>query len=221
MASSGIKIEFSLPLTAQENMDEDSRRLFALSQGDLPHLRFLAWKRPSLTYGYFVKPEEWLHLDRLSEAGWDIGRRPTGGGILFHTHDVAFSLLIPKGHPFLFKSTLENYHFIHQIVQRALRVSSSLTACFEKGSMFCMAKPTVYDVVVEGKKVVGAAERRVREGLLHQVTVACEPANVPLLSRFLKDPEIVTQIEQTTYPLNLPYSVLRERLTSSFQLAFT
>src|SRR5262245_31418114 len=76
MASSGIRIEFSLPLTAQENMDEDLRRLFALSQGDLPQLRFYAWKKPSLTYGYFVKPEEWLHLDRLLEEGWDIGRRP-------------------------------------------------------------------------------------------------------------------------------------------------
>ena len=39
-----------------------------------------------------------------------------------------------------------------------------------------MAKPTPFDLVIEGKKVGGAAQRRTRKGLLHQGSLSvCPP----------------------------------------------
>ncbi len=37
---------------------------------------------------------------------------------------------------------------------------------------FCMAKPTKYDVMWEGRKVAGAAQRKTKKGFLHQGSIA-------------------------------------------------
>ncbi len=37
---------------------------------------------------------------------------------------------------------------------------------------FCMAKPTKYDVMIQGKKVGGAAQRKTRHGFLHQGSIS-------------------------------------------------
>jgi lipoate---protein ligase len=37
---------------------------------------------------------------------------------------------------------------------------------------FCMAKPTKYDVMWDGRKVAGAAQRKTKKGYLHQGTIA-------------------------------------------------
>ena len=42
----------------------------------------------------------------------------------------------------------------------------------EHSQHFCMAKPTKYDVMIDGRKVGGGAQRRTKHGFLHQGTLA-------------------------------------------------
>ena len=37
---------------------------------------------------------------------------------------------------------------------------------------FCMAKPTKYDLIWQGRKIAGAAQRKTRSGFLHQGTIS-------------------------------------------------
>ncbi|MCB1113979.1 MAG: hypothetical protein KDK62_04415 [Chlamydiia bacterium] len=214
------QVEELTPLSAQANMDYDHERLLALTPNDAPRLSFYQWEKPSITYGYFTKPESWLDIDALERAGYSLGKRPTGGGVIFHTDDVAFSVLIPKGHPKLSENTLENYRLVNSVVMQAVSKALDLAPEFlaesTPTSSFCMAEPTIYDVMAGGKKVGGAAQRRGKQGLLHQGTIALSVPSEATLKAFIKDSAIVDKIISTTYPLR----VSREKLLKDLKDAF-
>ena len=141
----------------------------------------------------------------------DVARRPTGGGLIAHTTDLAFSLLLPANHPAFSTNTLENYAFINGIVADVVRqfLSSSvpveLLPCCSSGGKsllpFCMADPTAYDVMIEGKKVAGGAQRRTKYGYLHQGTISLSIPEEGFLKAILKDAAIADLMQQNTYPL--------------------
>lgn len=180
-----------------------------LAEIDQPTLHLYTWERPSLTYGYFIKPEEHLDLAVLQEAGLDLARRPTGGGIVFHTHDLAFSVLLPKGHPACGSNTLERYHWVNSRVLEAIESGRQKGADLctiepdEPRTMaaFCMARPTHYDVMWEGRKVGGAAQRKKPQGLLHQGTICLQVPPMALLEGALLDPKVAAAMQRWSAPI--------------------
>lgn len=177
-----LKICYPKPLTmkwevldtgtrsAEENMRIDADLLENLSDHAILHL--YDWETPSLTYGHFIKPEKYLDLDKISAA-----RRPTGGGIVFHTADLAFSVLVPKTST----NTLDNYNYINSFVLEAVKkffekggdlLQNEPVAPDEASKNFCYAKPTKYDVMLGNRKVAGAAQRQTKRGFLHQGSIA-------------------------------------------------
>ena len=180
--------------SAKENMELDAKLLDSLRPEDEPILHLYEWETDAATYGYFIKLEQFVDREKARARGVDFARRPTGGGILFHLFDLAFSVLVPSGHKGYFKDTLDNYAFVNKYVQKAVRKflnkSSILlpeepTPLSEKARSFCYAKPTIYDVMIGERKVAGAAQRRKRQGYLHQGSVALAPPNEELLSAIL------------------------------------
>src|SRR5579872_4776074 len=85
---------------ADVNMAIDAELLESLESRREPLLHLYEWKDRSATYGYFVKPEEYLDLAAVKRRGLNLARRPTGGGIIFHEWDLAFSVLVPEKSPF-------------------------------------------------------------------------------------------------------------------------
>lgn len=143
-------------------MEKDRSLLGDLAERKKPLLHLYQFAGKSATYGHFLKPEQFFDLDQVKEKGLDLARRPTGGGVIFHLWDLAFSVLVPA-HSLLFsENTMENYAIVNRpvlaAVQDFLRVSGGeLTP--QDGEIlgpgcahFCMAKPTKYDVLLEGKK---------------------------------------------------------------------
>ena len=74
----------------------------------------------------------------------------------------------------------ESYEAIHRIVA-ALLPGAELASADSTANAACFARPVVYDVLVSGAKVAGAAQRRTRHGLLHQGSIqgAHFPADFP------------------------------------------
>jgi lipoate-protein ligase A len=199
------------PLSVLEVMQKDEFLLQQLSPRS-SILHFYEWKTPSLTYGYFIQPEQHLAIDKLHENGFQIARRPTGGGIIFHIADFAFSLLIPECHPSLSLKPLDNYRWINQHVAEVIQQVDPLCPTpsllpfknpIQKESFlpFCMAKPTPYDILIEEKKVGGAAQRRTRKGLLHQASISLFLPSLPLLSTLIKDSRIIEAMHMQGYYL--------------------
>lgn len=193
--------------TAEKNMLIDHDLLEGLTDEAILH--FYDWERPSITHGYFIKPENWLHLDKLHELGIDIARRPTGGGIVFHLWDLAFSFLMPSSHPNFCSNALDNYRYVNDIVLKAVKefnttekllslIDRDKEARFLFSSKFCMARPTKYDLMFEGKKIAGAAQRKKLQGYLHQGTISIASPDIEILKSTLKDSLIYQEMLSNT-----------------------
>lgn len=210
------------PKSAEWNMRADEEALSSLTSSSQPMLRFYEWSEPSATYGYFLNPSDYFNAGGVQKHSLALARRPTGGGVIFHTDDLAFSLIVPSSHPFYSLDPLHSYHVINACVLLAIKAFytassfSHMHPCSRGG--FCMAKPTKYDLLLEGKKVGGAAQRKTKQGLLHQGSLyLAHPA-----SEFLQDvikggKQIVEEMRQASHPLGLHLKAkLKEELILGF-----
>lgn len=188
--------------SAEENMCTDAALLENLGAYQDPILHLYEWERPSVTYGLLTNPLDFLKVEEAKKWGIDLAKRPTGGGIIFHLWDYAFSVLVPASSPYFSENTLENYAFINNRVLDAIKnyfssslelISSDAVAKDPFCERFCMAKPTKYDVVFQGKKVAGAAQRRTKNGFLHQGSIALCLPNKEVLSSVLYQESLVME----------------------------
>ena len=181
-------------------MGQDAALLQNLAQSAEPILHLYDWQKPSLTYGYFLAPEKFLCTRALERYDIEAARRPTGGGVTLHLGDLAFSLLVPKDHPFYSANTLDCYYAVNTKVKEAFTsfFGSQFAFSFvrketEEGGVarhFCMANPTKYDVVVGNQKIGGAAQRKTRFGFLHQGTISLGLLEKTFLEELLLQKEV-------------------------------
>ncbi len=152
------------PASPARNMAIDEALLREVRE---PVLRVYEWNVPSVSLGYFQPAA--LAGERL------FVRRYTGGGFVDHARDVTYTIVLPRTHPWMELSAPESYRHIHRGVQAALAacgIESQMTpAAPTVESDACFAKPVRFDIVDAGRKLSGAAQRRTREGVLHQGSI--------------------------------------------------
>lgn len=176
-------------------MQEDMHALESEAYGDKVALHLYRW--PScISYGILLDPQEWLDEMSCTRLNLPLVKRPTGGGIIYHIHDLSFGLIVPKSHPAAHLSTLERYYAVNMCVVEAMsaftktkKIALQSSACSEnrKEERFCLAHATQYDLVVDGLKVGGAAQRRLKTGFLHQGSVTLHLPELELLESTLRD----------------------------------
>jgi len=107
----------------------------------------------------------------------DLVRRWTGGGIVFHGGDLTYSVIIPASDPSFAQSSHAIYRAVHRALCDALQAAGRVAELAEAGTResdhfgACFANPVPADVMLDGRKIAGAAHRRTRRGLLHQGSV--------------------------------------------------
>lgn len=141
-------------------------------------LRFYNWtSAPAVTFGYaqFVS-EVRRTLSAQSFAG-DYTRRPTGGGVVFHTDDLTFSLVFSfPGRP------AEIYRQLHtaiwaqldragvggRVVDTVLPAAAYAPSSNHQASA-CFIRPVENDLLAaDGRKMLGGAIRRFGTTVLYQ-----------------------------------------------------
>ena len=189
-------------------------------------LHFYQWRSCSFSYGHFIKPQLLLDTEKAMAEGIEFAKRPTGGGILFHGADFAFSFLAACDHSLYGSNQLESYKKINHLTQLALqpfvpaKIEQHLAeANFikKKSPTFCWAEPTIYDLMVDGQKLAGAAQRRKKWGLLQQTSILYQPLEHGLLDLIL-DPVLQKKC-LVSWQLNLKPSQLKNRLYEIFTAA--
>lgn len=133
-------------------------------------LRFYQWDQPTVSLGYFQP-----HAAGNPFQGLPLVRRPTGGDLLIHHHELTYALALPD--PLIRCKPEEVACLIHRVIARALRDWGVKTDCQPEKSrlpageapegVLCFLHPAPGDVMVLGSKVVGSAQRR-RGGALIQ-----------------------------------------------------
>jgi len=148
-------------------------RWFLTQALPVPLFRFYSWAKPCFSYGYFQKMPE-IH------DGFPTYRRMTGGGVVLHDQDLSFMLVYPRASSIPW-SVRRSYEAIHQVIQEALlHFGISTERCnTEAQGMFCFQHPTIGDLLRNGEKVVGGAQRRMGNHLLHEGTLDLSKLNIP------------------------------------------
>jgi lipoate-protein ligase A len=157
------------------NMALDEALLENVSRLGKPVLRFYGWTEPAATFGYFQKfseVERAMHLRPLI-------RRPTGGGIVPHDADWTYSFAVPPNQEWYSLAAIESYRRIHEWIQLAfakLNIVTELAVCSKKSAPGeCFVGHEKFDVLWQGRKIAGAAQRRNKQGLLIQGSVQLPP----------------------------------------------
>ncbi len=149
-----------------------------------PSIRFYRWNSPALSFGYFGRFAEVARYNRER----DLVRRWTGGNIVLHGDDLTYSIVIPAGDPAFAGPSMSIYEKIHCFLSDALiasgvqtELSTVAAVCdgrshedsglTEHRSSYCFANSVRADVLLNGNKIAGAAQRRTRRGLLQQGSI--------------------------------------------------
>ncbi len=157
------------------NMAVDEAILEAVGRRKvLPTLRLYAWDPPCLSLGFAQSVQD-VDREALERYSWQLVRRPTGGRAILHTDELTYSVIAPLDEPRVAGGVLESYRRLAEALRNALE-RLGLPARAEKeyalpqGSSasgpVCFEVPSNYEITVNGKKLVGSAQARRKEGVL-------------------------------------------------------
>lgn len=149
--------------------------------------RTYTWSRPTLSLGYFQAWNDASAEIRNLWSGYDVVRRPSGGGAIVHHGDLTYSIVVPAEHPWCGQPrTL--YQAVHDAIATMLAedgadaarrqavdprfstnapsvtlgTGSSLRAAATRAPspFLCFEDGDADDLVLDGVKIVGGAQRR-------------------------------------------------------------
>lgn len=161
------------PARGAWNMAVDESILEHIGRGEaLPTLRLYAWTPPCLSLGH-AQPFVDVDMARLKSRGWEVVRRATGGRAILHTDELTYSVIAPADEPRVEGSVLESYNRLAGALLRAVK-SLEIPVEMKEGKVndggtpnpVCFEVPSTYEITVNGKKLIGSAQARKKEGVL-------------------------------------------------------
>jgi len=179
-----------------KNMAVDEALLLTMAHAEHPQqpvLRFYGWSPATLSLGYAQSYYKEVNEEVCQAEGVDIVRRPTGGRAVLHQYELTYSVIAPEHDPHVSGTVIESYLRISQALLKGLKalgVPAEMVACGglnEASSSACFDAPSWYELVVEGRKLVGSAQVR-KEGMLLQHGSILLHFDADLLFRLLKFP---------------------------------
>ena len=171
------RIIYSEPLPGALNMAVDSAILGAVQRGEVPPtLRLYRWNPPCISLGY-IQPISDINFPRLNSRKWDVVRRPTGGRAILHTDELTYAVIGLKSDPRLKDGVLKSYQRLSialceslNLLGLPIQVHRRKDASAEDQPV-CFENPSWFEITVNGKKIIGSAQARKKEGILQHGTL--------------------------------------------------
>jgi lipoyl(octanoyl) transferase len=217
------------PLAGALNMAVDEALLDCFDPAeDRPVFRLYGWEPPALSLGRFQKAHEVLDRERCLREKVPVVRRITGGGMIYHCEELTYSLVCAQHQIPPAGSVKDAFRVLTAFLIRFYE-KLGLAPCYAADHLpagtrlgertpFCFAGKESYDILVEGKKVGGNAQRRQRNAIFQH-------GSIPLVNRadrgagFLRHPPV--GVGETTAALgDLGVGLDREELQKLMAGAF-
>jgi lipoyl(octanoyl) transferase len=173
----------------------------------LPILRFYGWEPSALSLGRFQDAAAVLDLERCHAAGLPLVRRISGGGVIYHGDELTYSIVCAPRHLPPATSIKESFRHLTGFLllfykklglHPSYAMESSPGGHLGERTPFCFAGQESYDILVQGKKIGGNAQRRLKE-------VIFQHGSIPLLNRAEEGGSFMTEtpagIREQTFSL--------------------
>lgn len=164
---------------AYMNMALDEAISIKVQDGDSPPtLRFYGWIKTSITIGAFQGIKE-INTQYCKEKGIPMVRRPTGGRAILHGKDLTYSFSSLNTPPYFSDGLLKTYGHISMAFLQAflcLGMNVQMKSRREKGrvltgSSLCFQSVSFGEITLEGRKLIGSAQKRWKKGFLQQGSI--------------------------------------------------
>lgn len=153
------------------NMAADETLLSVYQHTQEPIMRIYGWQEPFVTLGYAQSPSAVLRQPHACLYT----RRLTGGAAIFHHRELTYSFVCRPADVSLPKNIKESYQvlagflktFYAKLGLQAEFACDTVHGATAQRGVYCSANREDFDIVIDGRKVGGNAQRRTR-GLIFQ-----------------------------------------------------
>lgn len=161
------------------NMGVDEALLSTAAAGGGPALRLYSWSGPWLSIGYAQRLDP-LRWEACRRAGVGLVRRVTGGAAVLHGADLTYALVAPA--KLLPEGLAGAYACVAEGLTAGLRslgveaVGGAASPARRGARPFdCFADAARHELCVDGRKLVGSAQRRVGGAVLQHGSLRLAP----------------------------------------------
>jgi lipoate-protein ligase A len=163
--------------SARFNMAADNLLLKKCSSNsDILLLRTYTWDVPTITIGMLQEPFSVLDMENITKNGIHWIRRPTGGRPVLHFDDCTYSCAFSHKNHLLGSTVKETYSILSRCLQTTLLRLNVHSQAHDSDLLFnelkrqqklpCFLAPNRNEIMVDGKKLVGSAQRRTASSVL-------------------------------------------------------
>src|SRR5215813_15009221 len=159
------------------NMSIDAALLEEIEASPEPRtvVRFYGWETPTISLGRNQKIERAVDAGYCHANGIDIVHRPTGGRAVLHDDELTYAVISNDTEAFG-DTIYGNYKRVSEALclgYKRLGVPAVLSPMTHKSPIMedggdppCFVSPSRYELLVNGRKIVGSAQRRVSRSFL-------------------------------------------------------
>lgn len=181
-----LRILLDTPHAAPFNMAADLHLLQTCGRGETVYLRLYQWQRPSVTLGWMEDAAQVLDTQALAVAGGEWVRRPTGGRAVLHDSDLTYCVAFPRCLESMGRTIAESYRILSACLADGLRrvgvYGSTHDSSLDVGmvrrdaKLPCFLAPNRDELMVDGRKLVGSAQKRSADAVLQHGSIPISPA---------------------------------------------
>ncbi len=171
--SSWYFIEEQGPLSPSRNMAVDEHLFNICHKIKAGFFRIYSWDRPSFSIGVSQKVSKTVDLEFINNNDYGFVRRITGGKTVLHNDEITYSVVSSEEKFFKDNDLYRSYSLIADIILKTLirsgikaELSNGSPSFLSRSSNPCFSFPTPNEIEVNGKKIVGSAQKRDKTALL-------------------------------------------------------
>lgn len=216
-------------LPGAENMARDWGLFERVEAGeDVVLLRIYGWEPACLSLGA-NQEESSVDTDALHELGFDLVRRPTGGGAILHWDELTYGWAAPRSFfpdpsvdavlAWGSRALQEFYRGLGLEARSAIETPTAEP--FGRRTAACYAGRERWDLTVDGRKIGGNAQRRGRRAIFQHGSIPIS-LDWELVCRLTRTHPSVAQPTCLAEALGGPLDrgLLEERLAEAWRRAF-
>ncbi len=143
-------------------------------------VRLYRWSRPTVSLGRHQDPGQAIDVGYCKRNGIEWVRRPTGGRAVLHDEELTYAVVSNDPHLFPSKSISATYRLVSEILAGGLEALGGTVSLQRKGPSTvhegvpikpCFATAARHELLFQGRKLVGSAQRRLRRSFLQHGSI--------------------------------------------------
>lgn len=140
--------------------------------------RLYSWDKPSFSFGVSQKISRAIDVDYIAGQGHAYVRRITGGKTVLHHHEITYAVVSSEDIFFQEHDLYQSYMLISRVLVQAFDklgiqayLSAGSPAHLSRSHNPCFSFPTTHEIEIDGKKIVGSAQKRDHQALLQHGSI--------------------------------------------------